>query len=169
MPNSSKLLAIASLLVFLIVSVSVRAQEKLSTDDRSRIIALTEKLEVNPLDDSLVSEREWALKRLITAPDITVPMCPTVLGDYNKYKFSGAITTQLLLASASFILKNPDSATDRNAVYLAAADSSLKAYRAILKQKPDKRSKQLDELVTKQSEGKLKESVDQNAAKTCKG
>jgi hypothetical protein len=160
-------MTIAMLVTVLSVSPWLSSQEKLGAEERSRIIALADKLEANPLDDSLTAEREWALKRLIEAPDISVPMCPSILGDYNKYKFSSAITTQLLLASASFILKNPES-NDRNAVYLAGAESSLRAYQAILRQKPDKKSKQLDELVAKQSEGKLKEVIEQSAGKTCK-
>src|SRR5690348_6959623 len=118
--NFSLILGVA-LAISMSLSASASAQEKLSDGDRSRILAVADKLETNPLDDSLAQEREWALKRLIQAPDISVPMCPSILGDYHKYKYSSVITTQLLLGSAAFIIKNPDSSSDRNSIYLAGA------------------------------------------------
>jgi len=42
---------------------------------------------------------------------------------------------------------------------MAAVESVLKAYNAILQQKPEAKSKALDDLLKKQRQGKLKDSI----------
>jgi hypothetical protein len=147
---------------------TVFAQSPSTPEDRNRLITLTHKLESNPLDPSLRPEREWAIKWLIEVPDIHVGMCPSILGDYQKYKYSAEITTQLMLESAEFVIKNPDQARDRVAQYVAAAEGALKAYGAILQQDPKAKSKALDDLVQKKSAGKLNESIQDVASKGCR-
>jgi hypothetical protein len=48
---------------------------------------------------------------------------------------------------------------DAKATALAGVESVLKTYQAILQQKPDAKAKALDDLLKKQSQGKLKDSV----------
>lgn len=144
------------------------AQETSSPEDRARIVAISQKLESNPLAKDLVPEREWAIKRIIEVSDISVPVCATVLGDYFKYKYSSELTGQLTLAEAAFVIQNQDKARDKTAIYLAGAESVLKAYQAILKEKPGRNSKPLDELVAIQNDGKLGETVQKRAAEGCK-
>ena len=55
----------------------------------------------------------------------------------------------------------PNKAADTKAASLAAVESVLKTYRSILQQKPDAKAKALDDLLKKQSQGKLKDSVKQ--------
>ena len=50
-------------------------------------------------------------------------------------------------------------AADAKATALAGVESVLKTYQAILQQKPDAKAKALDDLLKKQSQGKLKDSV----------
>ena len=64
-----------------------------------------------------------------------------------------------MLASAAFVIENTDKAADSNAMNLSALESVLKTYQAILQQKPDARSKTLDDLLKKQSQGQLKDYV----------
>ncbi|HSY93263.1 MAG TPA: hypothetical protein VK812_18010 [Candidatus Binatus sp.] len=162
-------LAKSAMIALLCAAASAAFGQAPSTpEERTRLVTLTHKLESNPLDPKLRSEREWAIKWLIEVPDIHVGMCPTILGDYHKYKYSSEITTQLMLAGAEFAIENPDQAKDQSAQYVAAAESALKAYSAILQQDPKARSKPLDEVVQRQSEGKLKESVQDAANKTCR-
>jgi len=148
---------------------TVLAQAPSTAEERARLLTLAHKLESNPLDPSLRPEREWALKWLIEVPDIHVSMCPSILGDYHKYKYSPEITTQMMLASAAFTIENPDKAKDQTGQYVAAAEGALKAYSAILAQDPKARSKALDEALEKQSQGKLKDYVEDAANKSCRG
>jgi hypothetical protein len=64
-----------------------------------------------------------------------------------------------MLASGAFIIENPAKAGDTNAMNLAAVESVLKVYSGIVKQKPDAKWKTLDDLLNKQTQGKLDEAV----------
>ena len=66
-----------------------------------------------------------------------------------------------MLASTAFLIENPDKAADTKTLNLAAAESVLKTYRAILQQRPDAKAKPLDDLLKKQSQGKLQDSLKQ--------
>ena len=50
---------------------------------------------------------------------------------------------------------------DAKATALAGVESVLKIYQAILQQKPDAKAKQLDDLLKKQSQGKLNDALKQ--------
>jgi hypothetical protein len=104
---------------------------------------------------------EWALNRLSEAHDIHVPLCPALLGEFNdaKYRYRHEITRQYMLASGAFIIENPEKAGDMNAMNLAAVGSALKVYSSILQQKPDAKWKTLDDLLKKQSQGKLEDAL----------
>ncbi len=106
---------------------------------------------------------EWALNRLSDAHDIHVPLCPPLLSEFNgmKYAYAHTITRQYMLASAAFIIENPGRAGDTKAMNLAAVESVLKTYSAILQQKPEVKAKPLDDLLKKQSQGKLQDSLKQ--------
>jgi hypothetical protein len=71
------------------------------------------------------------------------------------------ISPSVKLASGAFQIENPDKAADTKATDLAAVESVLKTYQAILKQKPDAKAKQLDDLLKKQSQGKLNDALKQ--------
>ena len=106
---------------------------------------------------------ESAFKRLSDVHDIHVLLCPALLTEFNgmKYVYSHTITRQYMLASGAFQIENPDKAADTKATTLAAVESVLKTYQSILKQKPDAKAKPLDDMLKKQSQGKLKDSLKQ--------
>jgi len=78
-----------------------------------------------------------------------------------KYANAHTITRQYMLASGAFQVENPDKAADTKATTLAAVESVLKTYRAILQQRPDAKAKPLDDLPKKQSQGKLNDALKQ--------
>ena len=104
---------------------------------------------------------EWALNRLSDSHDIHLPLCPALLSEFNgmKYAYSHTITRQYMLASGAFLIENPGKASDVEAMNIAAVESVLKTYQAILQQKPDAKAKALDDLLKKQSQGKLRDSL----------
>ena len=138
-------------------------------EERARAVQVAHKLESNPLDGSLKSDREWAILWLIQVPDIHVNVCTNVLGDFmkSKYKYSSEIVTQLTLSSAAFVIEHPESSNDSVAQYIAATEGVLKAYHSILQLKQKATSKALDELTQAQTEGRLQDKV-REASKTCK-
>jgi hypothetical protein len=147
---------------------AVFAQAPSTAEERARFVALTHKLESNPLDPALRPETKWALKWLIEVPDIHVSLCSSVLGDYFKYKYSPEITAQLSFSGAAFSIEHPDQAGDQLVQYVASAEGALKAYSAILLQNPKAKSKVLDDVLHKQAQGQLKAFVEDAAAKGCR-
>jgi len=128
-------------------------------------VAITRQLESSPLDDNVNKQGEAAFQRLSDVHDVHVPLCPTLLSEFNgmKYAYAHAITRQYILASGAFIIENPDKATDTRAANRSAVESVLKTYQAILKQKLDARAKPLDDLLKKQGQGKLNDALKQCA------
>ena len=150
---------------FLCVVVAQRAaaQGTSTPEERAQWVETTHKLESSPLDDSVNKQGESALKQVSDAHDIHVPLCPSLLSEFNgmKYAYAHTITQQYMLASAAFIIENPGKAGDTKAMNLAAVESVLKTYSAILQQKPEAKAKPLDDLLKKQSQGKLQDALKQ--------
>ena len=138
-----------------------KAQNTSTPEERAHWVEITHKLESAPLDDSVNRQGEAAFKRLSDVHDVHVLLCPALLSEFNgmTYVYSHTITRQYMLASGAFQIENPDKAADTKATNLAAVESVLKTYQEILQQKPDAKSKVLDDLLKKQSQGKLDESV----------
>jgi hypothetical protein len=139
----------------------ISAQGTSTPEERARWAEIAHKLESNPLDDSVNKDGEWALNRLSEAHDIRVPLCPALLGEFNdvKYKYRHEITRQYMLASGAFLIENPTKAGDVAAMNVAALGSALKVYTAILQQKADAKWKPFDDLLKKQSQGKLDDAL----------
>jgi len=160
----SRGLPIFALAFLLAAAVSKALAQGTSTaEERAQWVEITHKLENSPLDVSIYKEGESALKQVSDAHDIHVPLCPAMLSEFNgmKYAYAHTITRQYMLASTAFLIENPDRASDTKATNLSAVESVLKTYQAILQQKPDAKAKALDDLLKKQSEGKLKDALKQ--------
>ncbi len=153
----------------LFVSASATAGRGPSTEEeRQRVVAITHKLEISPLDQTLFPERDWAQQWLLDVPDVRIRTCTGLLAQLRRppYQFRPELWAQLRLASAVFIIEHPDQAGDRLAESLAGMQSVLKAYSMIVKVNADARSKFLDDLLEKQSQGKLTDFV-REATKPC--
>jgi hypothetical protein len=138
-------------------------------EERQRFLNFAHKVEAAPLDESLRPEREWATLWLIQVPDIHVNLCTAPLGDFmkKKYKYSPEIVGQLMYSSAAFVIEHPEQADEKIAQYLAGVEGVLKAYTAILAAKPDAHSKPLDDLLQKQTQDQLADTVRDYAMKGC--
>ena len=156
-------LAVSVLLsgLFMLMVQNVPAQETSTPEERMQWVEVTHKLESSPLDDSVNKQGEAAFKRLSDVHDVHVLLCPALLSEFNgmKYVYAHTITRQYMRASGAFQIENPDKAADAKATALAAVESVLKTYQAILKQKPDAKAKPLDDLLKKQNQGKLQDSL----------
>jgi hypothetical protein len=152
-------------LLILFASRQFRGQETSTPEEHKQWVEIAHKLEMAPWEESFNKRGDVALKEISDAHDIHVPLCPALLSEFNgmKYFYAHTITRQYMLASAAFQIENADKAADTKATNLAAVESVLKTYQAILQQKADAKAKALDDLLKKQTEGKLKDSV----GKTC--
>lgn len=138
------------------------AQDTSTQEERMQWVEVTHKLESAPLDDSVNKQGEADVNIVhIAEPFERVLLCPALLSEFNgmKYAYAHTITRQYMLASGAFQIENPDKMADAKATALAGVESVLKTYQAILQQKPDAKAKALDDLLKKQSQGKLKDSV----------
>jgi len=135
-------------------------------EERKRFVTLVHKLEKTPLDESLNSETAWALQWLDDIPDITVNICWAPLGHFlmENYRYDARIRGQFVLGMGAYQIEH--SAKQDDAIYLAGVESALKAYRSILKSKPDATSHTLDDLQTMQDDGRLRDFV-HGASKGC--
>ncbi len=158
--------ALACPVVVAIVSIvftTASAQDTSTPEERTQWAEVTHKLENSPLDDSANKQGEAAFKRMSDAHDFHVLLCPALLTEFNgmKYAYAHTITRQYMMASGAFQIENPDKAADGKATALAGVESALKTYQNILQQKPDAKAKPLDDLLKKQSQGKLKDALKQ--------
>lgn len=146
-----------------VLAVTASAQDTSTPEERAQWVEATHKLESAPLDDSVNKQGDAAFKRLSDVHDVHVLLCPALLSEFNgmKYAYAHTITRQYMMASGAFQIENPDKAADAKATALAAVESVLKTYQAILKQKPDAKAKPLDDLLKKQSQGKLNDALKQ--------
>lgn len=160
-------------LIFLTVVAATQDQQQekrppSTPEERKRFLTLVHKLEKTPLDQSLNSEVAWALKWLEDIPDVNVSICFDPLGPFiiEKYRYDSRIRGQYVLGMGAYLLDHPQKAADNRAQYLAGVESALKAYKSILKTKPEAKSQGLDGLVSKQDEGQLADFV-RDASKGC--
>lgn len=137
-------------------------------EERKRFVAIVHKFEQSPLDESLDSDVKWALQWLQDVPDINVSICPTPLGNLTQeeYQYRTRLSVLFVLSMGAYLVDHPQKAADTISQYIAGAQSAIKAYKAILKAKPQAKSRSMDELVAKDAEGELDGFV-RDAAKAC--
>lgn len=160
-------------LILISFSLAVAAQGNergpSTPEERQRFVTIAHKLEQAPLDESLHKEREWAFLWLVQVPDVHVNICTAPLGDFmkSKYKYSSEIVGQMTFSSGVFAVEHLGKPTDEAAQYLAGVEGALRAYQAILKSKPNTKSKALDDFLEKQKQGKLADLVREAAKSGC--
>jgi carboxypeptidase Q len=153
-------------LLFSTLAALAQTRGPSTPEERARVVALVEKLQSNPIDPQLQSERQWALRWLIEVPDVSVTMCSDLLKPVlgSKYKYEPDLIAFHTLASAAFVIKNPGA--NLFTVNKAALESTLAAYQAILQAKPKATLKGMDALVQMKINGELDKFV-QRATDSC--
>jgi len=126
-----------------------------------KAIELTRLLESEPLSKEAARARKQMARWLVLYPDIEVRQCSVLLGsiaDERKKEFE-FISMQLLYSGAAYIIEHPEEGDDRLAVYAAGLEGALRAYEAILRDKPRLRRPYLDRLIRLRDDGTLIEYV----------
>jgi hypothetical protein len=97
--------------------------------DKEKVLAAIESLESEPLGPRSKDLRAALLYWLTEVPDLTVVLCPSVLGKMDKFgKYEGELATQLTFSQAAFLLRNPAETSRSVAAQLAGAVGALRAY-----------------------------------------
>ncbi len=167
----------AGLICFILLSLTIAALAQgqdepkrgpSTPEERQRFVVLTHRLEQTPLDKSLYADKKWALQWIEDIPDINVTVCPTILGEdflESRYRYAQDLLYQVVFGNVVFLIEHPDKKSDMVAQYTAGVESALKAYKGILKADPLV-SRSLEDLLQKQSQGKLAEFV-RESSKGC--
>jgi hypothetical protein len=152
------------IVVFALVccAVSASAQRGPSTpEERTRAVEMVIFLETTPLAKDAKDFRAKLLFFLAAVPDITVKLCSNVLGESKRVKgdYDAELVGQMAFSQAKFVIEHPDKAQDDAALYLAGVEGALRTWQAIKAAKPKAKFPLMDELLQKQQDGTLAESV----------
>jgi len=142
-----------------------------TADERAKALKYAKDLEENPLGQNARDERGWLLEWIDKVPDITVPICSTLLPatlSQTQRRFAHEITYQMVISSAAYIIEHPNN-TDEDAPYIAGVEGALRTYENILKVRPQARWPVLDDLIEKRNKGELTKFIREHADKECSG
>ena len=130
-------------------------------EERDKALSLVQQLESDPLGAQAPPAREWLTMWLIEVPDVTVKLCASLLPSLldQKKNYAPEILAQMMFSSAAFIIRSAGSSADDVSSYTAGLEGALRSYEAVLKVKPKARWEELDALLKKRDEGKLKDYV----------
>ncbi|WP_395391219.1 hypothetical protein WBP07_11685 [Novosphingobium sp. BL-8A] len=158
-----KILAHVTLFVAILTCtapVYAKTHASSSAEDRQRFVNVTENLERTPLNPALTQDRQWALRWLVEAPDVSVSACLTPFAKLpESYAHSSEIIVQYMLAMAAFTIRHPEQSTDAEAQQLAGVESALNMYQSILRAQPEEKSPALDNILNTRDKGELKNFI----------
>jgi hypothetical protein len=131
--------------------------------DHLALIKASHFLEEKPFDKDAKDIRSKAILFVIQTDDVSVTVCG---GDLmapildKKNKNGSELIGQYTIGMAAYKLEKPDKKNDENAAQLAGLESTLKAYEAMVKEKPKTAFAGMDALVAIRNKGELKGVVD---------
>jgi hypothetical protein len=164
--------ALTTVIFLLALSLGVVAQEQKrspsTSEERARAVRIAQALEAQPTDPSLRDDYKWLLVWAVEVPDLSVSICTANMPWKEKYEHSGDLAAVGLAATVAFVIQHPDEGKDAATAGLAAMESMLRAYQKIVEQDAKARSKEMDEVVEIQKQGKLEEYIRSRWTKTCK-
>lgn len=146
-------------LVLVIQFTSVNAQ----TFGKSELIMASEMLEKAPFHKDAKAVRGLAVNYVIETNDVSIVVCAGDLMEAlldKKNKNSTELIAQYTIAMAAFKLGNADKKDDENAAQLAGVESALRAYEAMIKEKPKTKHAGVEKLLSKKQEGSLAAMVE---------
>lgn len=134
--------------------------------ERARAVKLVRSLEADPYGKEAREARRWLSLWLVDAPDMTVDLCPELLGGTpaERRRIPSEIVAQTLYSGAAFMIENPDKTEARQEVYTAGVLGALRVYEGMLGERPDLRSPLLDGLIAKRDAGTLPAHVAETMA-----
>lgn len=131
--------------------------------DKETLIKAARFLEEKPFDKDAKDIRGWAVRYIIETDQVSVLICAGELMEpvlNKKNKNSTELIGQYTIGMAAFKLANPDKKSDENAAQLAGIESMLKAYDAMIAEKPKTKFDGMDALIGKRDKGELKAIID---------
>jgi hypothetical membrane protein len=138
-------------------------------EDRVRFVTLVRALEGDPLAANANATRQQLREWMIEVPDIRFKVCPDLLGHAvgTDYRYSREVNLQVLLSGAVLTIEDPGKARDDVAVYTAGVEGALRAYKVLVKSRPDAHLAVLDDLIEKRGRGELVDHIARLANEKC--
>lgn len=139
----------------LIGGLAAAADKVSSPQDLARFVSVTRSLEEAPLRPDAPEDRKWAVTWLTEAPDVSVNICADVLKDVlrSKNAYSAELVGQYMFGVGASAIEHPEMGDE--AQQLAGLESTLKAYRSIVRDQPKARTTDFDGLLKVQADGNL--------------
>ncbi|MBZ0114889.1 MAG: hypothetical protein K8J08_20680 [Thermoanaerobaculia bacterium] len=158
---STKLtLPAVGLLLALALGSSLAAQKPAASDDRQTALSYVEVLETEPGSESARQAAGWLTEWLIKVEDLTVNVCPAILGPERKLKdLPPTLTLQHMYSQAAYQIKHPDADPGSLPVYLAGVQGTLRTYRAMKERGEVEEYRLLEELLALEQEDQLEPYV----------
>jgi len=147
-------------LAVLLCGIAAHAQSAAPSTaaERKQIVELAKKLEQNPLDKSLTEDALRLSQRIVDVPDITVTLCTAAMPWVQEgYKYSPALAMVYTFATASYVIEHPEK--DSGDSSWGGIQAALHAYKNIVKQQPEARSRAAEKALEQETKGKLEKSV----------
>ena len=158
-----------ALITVFLSQASAQSRGPSTAEERARVVQIAKSLRTDPTATAVQSDREWLLKWLIEVPDVSISLCPAILGDLGNSKtgYPGALLATMMASQAAFVIENPNKAKDKSGAYLAGLEGALDGYQAIQAKDQNYRLPNMDDLLRKRADGKLQEYL-RSATKRCK-
>jgi hypothetical protein len=137
-------------------------------EERKQALKYIQDFEADPLNPTVIKEREWVIRWSMTVPDVVVHLCPD-LAKLPKGEKKDGITlfTAMTFAETAYALESPHKQDDAMAQYQAGVEGVLNTYAILLKTRPKDREPFLDDLAQRRVAGTLAEFVRERADETC--
>lgn len=144
-----------------LLALLVCATAAFAQSEKELTVKTARALETAPLSSDTVKMREKALRWVIETDQIHLIACGEVFGLFSdkKNKNSSDMSAAYMIGMAAYKIEQPAKANDENASQLAGLETALKAYSAIVKEKPKTKFEKVDSLVEKMNSGQLAEMV----------
>ena len=114
-------------------------REPSTENERAYAILLTKRLENDPLSLDAYAARGWLDTWWWEIPGVTLRPCNLVdAPNHEPYQFETELFKQVTYSQGTYLLQNPGKEVDWNAAFLAGLNGALRAYEAILKQRPSR-------------------------------
>lgn len=133
------------------------------TAEQLRVVAADiRRLEEHPLAPDAKEATSILMQWAIESPDVSLSICTGVTEGLVKSKstYHAQLLVHFILASAAYVIENPDHPDDTVMVNVGGLEGAIRAYRAMKELEGDSaKDKFMEKMLKVADEGKLKEHV----------
>jgi hypothetical protein len=157
--------------LLVLAAVSLPCVAKMRTfqcpEERARVLDYARSLEDHPLAKDNLAKRIWLTEWIVNTPNVKVATCCEALQSLEAVNntYSQQLLMQALYSQAAYQLEHPD-VKNTAEIQAAGLAGTLRAYRAILRFDPSAKYPLLDDLLSLEKQGKLRNYVERQTPKS---